>query len=35
MVWEGKAKYASLDELLHDLESGLIALQKKMAIQKE
>jgi len=23
MIWEGKTKYASLDELLRDLESGL------------
>ena len=23
MVWEGKTKYASLDELLRDLENGL------------
>jgi hypothetical protein len=29
MVWEGKAKYASLDELLHDLENGLIAWQEE------
>ncbi len=25
MIWEGKPAYASLDELLRDLESGLTA----------
>jgi len=29
MAWEGKAKYTSLDELLRDLENGLIAWQKE------
>jgi hypothetical protein len=25
MIWEGKSKYTSLDELLRDLENGLTA----------
>lgn len=29
MVWEGKAMYTSLDELLRDLENGLIAWQEE------
>ena len=29
MVWEGKSKYSSLDELLHDLETALTKWFKK------
>jgi hypothetical protein len=29
MVWEGKTRYATLDELLQDLEKGLAAWLKE------